>query len=260
MDAQEPVAGTIPESAMSPVEEPGFLEKLKLLFSSPTALFQSLKRKSSWLPPLITLVVVSIAAGLIAYSDIMPSVQEDVLTYMRNTPGIPDQVIQQTEEQFDKFEGLDAKAVGNALIGGVVMRALLFFVVVTVIFLIGTIFFGGVMKYAKVMSMYAWVLPIWALGLIIVTPLMIAKGSHSISLSPALLVAPDPTNSLFFLLSNLSIFNFWTIIVLGIGFSVMYGLSRARGITTMFILWGVWIVLNSFVPYLNFQAWISGLT
>jgi hypothetical protein len=243
------------------VVEPGIAQKMLLLFSNPILLFESLRRQSSWLPPLIILILVSIAAGLIAQPYVMPSVREDVLYYLNNTPNIPEQAIQGAEERFDKaVEQGVAGSLPNILIGGIIMRSVLFFAVVTVIFLVGTIFYGGVTKYVKIMSLYSWVLPIWTLGVLIATPLMIIKNSHNISLSPALLTTPDPTSSTYFFLHNLGLFNIWAIIVLGIGFSVMYGLSRVKGLVTVIGLWMIWIVINSFVPYLNFQTWISGLT
>jgi hypothetical protein len=260
METQDQVMPQAPMGADVRPDESSFMEKLQLLFSSPTRLFESLKLKSSWLAPLILLFLITFIASMIAQPYIMPSVREDVMTLLQSNPDIPESAVQQAEESFANAEKRDAKSIVLAFVGAAFMRALFFFVVVTVIFLIGTIIFGGTAKYGKVMSMYAWALPIWALGLVIVTPLMIIKGSHAVSLSPALLMPPDPLNPIYFLLNNFSLFNIWAVIVLGIGFSVMYGVSRAKGIITMIVIWSVWIAINSFVPFLNFQAWITGLT
>ncbi|HBC47643.1 MAG TPA: hypothetical protein DEO84_02170 [candidate division Zixibacteria bacterium] len=243
-----------------PPVEPGFGQKLILAFTNPIKLFESIQRQSSWLPPLIAIILVSIIAGLIAQPYIMPSVRQETMAYLSKIPNMPEDAIAKANEQFDKSSELTAKGVAMTVVGSILMRTAAFFVVVTAIFLMGAIFFGGTAKYIKVMSMYAWVLPIWILGILIVTPLMIIKGSHAVSLSPAVIMPSDPFNSIYFFLKNLSFFNIWAVIVAGIGISVIYGITRAKGIIVMLILWGIWIVINSFIPFLNFQMAISGLT
>jgi hypothetical protein len=181
------------------------------------------------------------------------------MTFLNSNPNIPQQAIQQAEESFEKAENRTLASIVLSFLGAALMRGVFYFVVVTIIFLLGTVIFGGTSKYSRVMSMYAWVLPVWTLGLIVTAPLMIIKGSHSISLSLAVLIPPDPVNPVYFLLHNISLFNIWAVWLLGIGFSVMYGVSRTKGVVTMFLLWGVWVIANSFVPFLNFQAWITGL-
>jgi hypothetical protein len=260
MEDPNPALAMAPQENMLPPVEPGFGQKLILAFSNPLKLFESLQRQSSWLPPIIAVILVSIVGGLIAQPYIMPSIRQETMAYLSKIPNMPEDAIQKANEQFDKSSELNASTIGMAVFVGIAMRLIAFFVVVTAIFLMGAIFFGGTAKYIKVMSMYAWVYPIWILGLLIVTPLMIIKGSHAVSLSPAVMVAPDPFNSVYFFLKNLSFFNIWAIIVAGIGISVVYGVTRAKGIIVMLILWGIWIVINSFIPFLNYQMSISGLT
>ena len=213
MDETNPTAAVNPHEEMAPITEPGFFGKLCLLYSNPLKLFESLQRKSSWLPPLIAIILVSIIAGLIAQPYILPSIRQDTLAYMSKIPNMPDEAIQKAGEGFDKSAEINPKNIIINILGATVMKAIAFFVAVTAIFLVGAIFFGGTAKYAKVMSMYAWVLPIWIVGIILTTPLMIIKGSHSVSLSLAVLIPPDPFNSLYFFLKNLSFFNIWAVIV-----------------------------------------------
>jgi hypothetical protein len=263
MDIGNEIRPAQPESQETAVIlEPSFFEKLKLLFFEPVKLFESLKRKSSWLPPLIALVLVSVILGMIAQPYIMPSIRESTVSYLSKIPNLPDGTIDKVTESFDKAQDNGfLKNLGTTLLGVVFIKAVLaFFFVVTIIFLVGSILFGGTAKYIKVMSLYAWIMPIWILGAIIVTPLMIAKQTFIVSLSPAMLIPYDPSSSLFYFLRNFSIFNIWAIIVLGIGFSVIYGISRTKGIIAIIAVWAIWIVINSFIPYLNFQVSMTGLT
>jgi hypothetical protein len=260
MDDPNAVTANDPQGSAIPIDEPGLAEKMGMIFSNPLKLFESLERKPSWLPPLVAVILISIVAGLIAQPYIMPSVRQDTMAYLSKIPNMPDDAIQKANDQFDKSSQMSAKNVMWTVVGATLVRVAAFFVVVTAIFLFGAIFFGGTAKYIKVMSMYAWVFPIWIVGIIITTPLMIIKGTHAVSLSPAALMTPDPFNSIYFLMKNISFFNIWAIIVTGIGFSVIYKVSRAKGIIVMLVLWGIWIVINSFIPFLNFQVSMSGLT
>jgi hypothetical protein len=250
----------IGETAFLPAE-PGFFEKLALIFSSPTTLFESLKRKSSWLLPLILLILVSIIIGLIVQPYVMQSVRRDTIAFLSGIPNLPDGTIERTTESLDAaaHNGF-AKNLMSGVLNGLFIHGLFFFVVVTILFLVGAIFFGGTAKYIKVMSMYAWIMPIWTLGLIIAAPLMIIKRTHGLALSPAVMVTHDITSPIFFLLKNLNLFTIWAVILMGIGFSIIYGVSRAKGIVTMLILWGAWILVSSFIPFFNFWAYMTGLT
>jgi hypothetical protein len=232
-----------------------------MLYSNPTALFDSLKRKSSWLPPLILLILASVIIGLIVQPYVMQSYRRDTIAFLNNIPNLPEGTLEKANERLDSAAQNSFTAnLGQALLTGVLMHTILFFIVVTVIFLAGAIFFGGTAKYIKVMSMYAWVAPIWILGLIISAPLMVIKQAHGLTLSPAVIMTHDITSPLFFLLNNLNLFTIWAVILLGIGLSVIYGVSRTKGIVTMLVIWGIWIVFSSFVPYVNFQAYMMGLT
>jgi hypothetical protein len=242
-------------------DEPGFFEKLALLFSNPTALFESLKRKSSWLPPLILLILISIIIGLIVQPYIMQSVKRDTTAFLSSIPNLPEGTIDKTNESFDKAaQSGFAKNLLTGVLNGLLIHGLFFFIVVTVLFLVGAIFFGGTAKYIKVMSLYSWIMPIWVVGMIVAAPLMIAKGTYGISLSLAVMVVHDVTSPLFFLMKNLNLFTIWAVILLGIGFSIIYGVSRAKGVVIMLVLWGAWIFASSFIPFFNFWAFMTGLT
>jgi hypothetical protein len=200
--------------------------------------------------------------GLIAQPYIIQSYQRDTVAFLSSIPNLPESTIESTNARFDKAiaENNLLKNIGTGLLGSVLMHGITFFIVVTILFFIGSIFFGGTAKYIKVMSMYAWVLPIWTIGIIINTPLMIIKESHGISLSPAVLMSPDITSSIFYFLKSLSLFNIWAVILMGIGLSVIYGITRAKGVVVALVVWGIWIAISSFTPYLNFQTYMMGLT
>jgi hypothetical protein len=250
-----------PEMQLPPeIPEPGFWRKLQLLFLEPLKLFESLKRKSSWWQPLVLFVVIQLAAGFIAQSHILPSMKQDLMDYLSTIPNMPEDAIQKASDGFDEASNITAFSVIKNTLGAFLMRGIVFFVVTSLLFFIGSIIFGGTAKYIKVMSLYAWIYPIWALGAIIITPLMIVKESYKVSLSPALFTVADPSSSVYFLLRNFSIFNIWAIILLGLGFSVIYGVTKSKGLIAVFMLWAVWIAINSFTPYLNFQAALMGLS
>ena len=73
---------------------------------------------------------------------------------------------------------------------------------------------------------------IYAIGNLLVVPLVLAKDSLAVGLNLGVLVAErglqDP---LFMLLSKVDLFFIWELIVVGIGLSVIYRLPRNKGLT-----------------------------
>ncbi|MEA1979904.1 MAG: YIP1 family protein [candidate division Zixibacteria bacterium] len=94
----------------------------------------------------------------------------------------------------------------------------------------GNLVYGTKEKFKKVFSVVIFSAFIIAVGKIIVLPMIFAKESVMVSLSPAILVSHLGADSfLYVLFSKLDLFIIWEIIVAGIGFSIIYNLPRNKG-------------------------------
>lgn len=96
--------------------------------------------------------------------------------------------------------------------------------------LVGSFMLGERARFKQIFSVALYGTFIFAVGKLVVAPLMLAKGSVLLSLSLGVLAPEaDPTNWLYLLLTKIEVFNIWEIIATGIGFSVVYNLPRNKG-------------------------------
>jgi hypothetical protein len=229
----------------------GFWAKLGNIFVSPTNTFEAIKISPSWFTPLVIYILILFVVGIIAMPSTMDSIKTDTMTVYSAIPNMTEESLNQVQQQLEQQSEMSFSNIARGT-PFLLIRFIPFFIVVSILFLFGTVFYGGDGKYKTIMSLVAWTYPIWALGAIVELPLKIIKHSHSASLSLAVLVPADPLNSTFYLLKNIGFFNIWAIAVLGLGFSTVYGFSKVKGLVTVFALWIVWVIINSQIPILNF--------
>lgn len=95
---------------------------------------------------------------------------------------------------------------------------------------VGSFMLGEKARYKQVLSVALYGSVIFAVGKLVVLPMMLAKGSILVSLSLGVLAPEqDPTNWLYLLLTKIELFNIWEIIATGIGYSIVYNLPRNKG-------------------------------
>ena len=92
-------------------------------------------------------------------------------------------------------------------------------------------------------SLYAGI--IFVAVSIISSILAVAKGSLAVSLSPAVLVADRGfTDPLFLVLTKISVQHIWELVVAGIGFATVFGVSRNKGMWISVLTMGLLSLLN----------------
>ncbi|MEA3296302.1 MAG: YIP1 family protein [candidate division Zixibacteria bacterium] len=94
----------------------------------------------------------------------------------------------------------------------------------------GNFVYAGKASFKALLSVMVYSEIIYAVGIVILIPLMLAKESILVSLSLGVLAAnAGPESLLYLALSKIDVFNIWEIIVVGIGLSTIYGLPRNKG-------------------------------
>ena len=117
-----------------------------------------------------------------------------------------------------------------------------FFLFTAIYYLIGSVFLGGDSSFKKLLSVQAWSSFIIMVSSIIRVPLIRAKDSALVSLSPAMLLPSDLVGSkLFTMLSQIDFFIIWYLIVFGMGFSYIYRFSKVKSYTAIAICWIIWV-------------------
>lgn len=220
--------------------ESGFWDRLVNIFTNPRKTFESLDLRPTWLVPVIIMVCITILSTQLLF----PLLIDKQMETIRNNPNLSSEQLQVIEQQLT--ENVNTQRV-ITLISQIIFIPVVFYFLLTLVFYFtGTVILGGDASYKKVLSVFAWSTLILVLSAIITFPLAMAKGSISISLSPALLLPGDSIDTtIYAFLANFNIFTIWFLAVFAAGFAIIYRFSMTKAYITIGLLWGIWIVIST---------------
>ncbi|MDH3892309.1 MAG: YIP1 family protein [candidate division Zixibacteria bacterium] len=186
------------------------------VFYSPTAFFEKSKERPSLLAPFIAFAVLLITFSLvtidISFETLMERTQEQTQGRMEFTPE-------------------EARSMKRqVLVNDNVVLFLVPLIAAGLCMLWGNLVYPGAARFKQVLSVMLYGEVIYAVGKIVLAPLMLIKQTTSVSLSLAVL-APylGESRLLPLALSRIDLFLIWEIVAIGIGLSIIYDVSRNRG-------------------------------
>ena len=132
-----------------------------------------------------------------------------------------------------------------AVVGTPVGILIAFAVVAAVFYFAGSVIGGGNATFKQNLAVYSHAsligVPASAIGSVLVQ----IKESVDISLSPALFLSADLSDTFFYdLISHFDFFTVWTFILASIGYSVIYKFSTVKSYLSVGILWLIWIAIS----------------
>ena len=205
------------------------------VFSAPKQAFEDFKPKPRILVLLIITMVVAavVALGTAKYQALL---QYELL---KTSAVIPQQILDQTRQAASEVDLL------KAIPGGAIVVVIVGLLVALVAWFIGGFLMGGKAKFKAAWATTLLGGLIMELGSLVRLPLIMAKESVYVSLGLAAFFPGKDFRSIFYsLLYYFDIFMVWAIIVTGIGYGIIFGLSRGKGITTAFIAYAVFVLLS----------------
>ena len=114
----------------------------------------------------------------------------------------------------------------------------------------GNFMMAGRANLKQILSVMLYGEIIYAVGFLIVAPLMLAKNSLMVSFSLAALfknlTIQDPT---YVALSKIGLFYIWEIVVIGIGLSIIYGFARNKGYLLAVLSMGMLSILHVLIQF-----------
>lgn len=221
-----------------PAAPKGIMGIIGDIFFSPVTAYESFKQKPNWVIPLIlTIVLVSASAGLTYKQSADAQIQ---MISQSNNPDSP--AVQAMIEQ-----SKDPSPMGG-MIGAAIMVPVFSLISALLAWLFGSFIFGQKAKYVNVwaVGLLAGLIPLT--GGLIRSFMVVAKDSLFVSLGfAALLPGKDFTSILYSICYFLDIFAIWGMIVAGIGYAAIFGLSRAKGMTIsiFLVLLGVTLAIGA---------------
>lgn len=193
------------------------MKGLTQVFFKPAAFFEQLKNDPKILAPYIAMVIL-VAAFLFLASDLMLKMQVESPEFQERMQG--------QEASPAVMSAIKITIIG----GGLVVMALVPLLSAGLALFFGNFVMAGEARFKQVLSVTLYASLIWALGMILMVPLMLAKDSLLVSMSLAIFVADQGIESLAYVaLSKIGLFYIWEIIVAGIGFAAIYNFPRNKG-------------------------------
>ena len=220
-------------SAAVPVQSSGLsLKGLYEVIFSPNSFFEKLKSQPRILVPYIFLVV-AMFVGLYLMSDLSAEVQ-----------------LQAMRDQGRPLPPRDILKWGS-VIGGTVVMGLYPLLAAGLALFWGNVVMAGTAKFRQLLSVMLYGEVIAIIGMFVTLPLMLKKGTILVSISLGALVTPDPKSTAFILLSRVSVWIVWEIVVVGLGFAAMYGFPRNKGYTMSVLTIGLLSVIGALLSLLG---------
>jgi len=229
-----------------PAEELNFLQRVIGIFTNPERVFRYLRVKPDFILPLLLAVILTMISSLFIY-DI--AINDQIATIEKNE-NIPDD---RKELMIDQISG-SQQGIQKMLFMLVVppISILVLYALISAIFLfIGNIILGGKARFVQLLSIYSYsYLIVMLLGMIVKVPLILARQTTQVNLSPAVFFSPEQVGqAIFNFIQSFDIFNIWFIIVFGIGFAVIYAFSKPKGIISVIIAWLLYVII--------FKVWLA---
>jgi hypothetical protein len=223
--------------------KPNSFQRLIGVLVSPDATFASIARRPDWVVPLLFIVILSLANGLVLSSRIdFGAPAREAMAQNKNM----------TQEQMDRAERMSVGMGKVAKFIAPVIAIIVLLIVAGALLLAVRLMGGeGDFKQAFSVTCYAWIPNV--LQAIILTIIVLAKGATGINpqtfptmvrSNPAFLVDMKTQPMAFALLSSLDLFTIWVIVLLIIGFAYVGRISKAKAAVAVVSLWAVTILFK----------------
>lgn len=210
-------------------------QRLLCVFYAPRASFEAVvERENShdWLVP----VLIACAVGLAAHQLTLDIVAD------LEAPAVQEQMEQMSEEEREQYvQGVQVLRTHGWMM--VPIGLFISLVVVSVVVLmVARFLFNAEVTYRQMLVVKGYAsliaIPEW----IVRTPLMLVGGSAEVHTGLGAFV-PEAMAGTFAgrLLSAVNFFDVWQLWVMGVGLSVMTGVSTKKALITLLVLWGLWI-------------------
>lgn len=200
------------------------------------------KDGSKWWIPVAIMIIVSIGIALYTVPTFVAPMQEDAIREAMMERGGTEADVQQA------VSVSGAMMLPMSIVGVIVVTFLIIFAEAGVLHLLIKMF-GGKGKFRHARAVVAWTALITTLGSLVKLPIMIAKNSMIVETGPSLFFKNlEPSDRLFKFLSGFDIFTIWAMVVMAVGMSIVYRVSRGKSWAAVAIVWIIMILLMTFTP------------
>jgi len=220
--------------AEQPKPMSSFSGVLKVLFA-PSKVFASLREKPNWILPLIIFLALVAAATLILF----PTIRTEILNNITSNPDISE------EQRAVIMEQASSRlTLGWIMVPGLIFQFIAFFAIGAVFYFVGSILLGGEGKFSQILSVTALAQIVAIPEHLVKVPMILAKHTMKVHTDLSLFFPVSmEDNFLFKLFSQLDLFAFWKVYLIGLGMAVLYKFTTKKSMTAAFVVWGIYIFI-----------------
>lgn len=241
------------EPAPEPVAPLSITDKFVGILTEPEATYTNLKtaghKVSDWLiPTLIFTIVIAIGTYFrMTNPEFVERMRQEQQTRMEEMVKEGKMTQEQASRSNQQLENIGPMIAIFSVVG-VLFTVPLFIIVLGLIYwLILKFLFKGKSGFGLALAAYGLAAYFGAIDQLISLLLALVTNNMFASLSPALLLTPDPHAMTFKILNALNPIQIWSMIVLGIGLARVHELPRAKTYGLVFGLWALWVIGSLFV-------------
>lgn len=203
------------------------------IFINPRETMEDIVARPSWIIPLALILISTVVSVFFLQELILDQAVKGMTTSNPNM----------TQEQIDQA----LPFIKTMTWVSVPLAPPIMYLIFAGLFLfVGNVILGGQTNFKTAFSVVCWSGLISILGSAIMIPALRAKGEMTSITSLSFLESSgDQGSPIYFLLSQIDLFSLWWLVVLGLGFAAAYKFASQKGLTTAFVVWGIFLVIGT---------------
>ncbi len=214
-------------------------ERLIKIFTDPVAVFQDLRNHPTWILPLILIILMTVVFTVATKDQMLEYRKQMIYDSTKMTEEMKDRAIEQIENMSPSAYYI------QSVVGSVIGIALIYSITAGVLLLVGNFFLGGHASFKQIFSLYLWTNMVSLIEMPVKMILILQKNTAEVYTSLALLLDPAQSKTfLFQLLNAIDIFAIWKVILLAIGFSIVYRFSAKKSYITIVSLYIIYVLIS----------------
>jgi hypothetical protein len=214
------------------------LQRFMGMFTSPLAALQDVAARPDWITPMTILVVTTVIFTYL----MMPAILADAaknIDKMVDTGKLTVEQGEKAQAASQGFTRMFAPFMGAlfVLISSAAAAAILLFV--------GNVIMAGKSNFRQIFSIFLWSGMVGLIGSILRVPMALKQNTMSVYFSPAAFFAEEAHESTLYRISAaLDVFILWRVILIAIGFAVIYRFSVGKSLGIILGLYALLVVVS----------------
>jgi hypothetical protein len=223
----------------SSASEMSTMQKIIGIYTAPRRTFEAIDKNPTWFVPFIIGVVF-----FLLFQFLTLDIQMDYrIEMMEARDDIPQESLEMAKDQ------MQGPLKYIAFIAGPIVWLIMILIIAALFFVAGNLMIGGDSSFKKVFAIVAWTGLIGIISFIIMTLLILSKGTmHGVAMDLSILLDTpaigEEKSTLYRLLSKFDVVVIWEIILYIIGLSVTYKSTVQKAAVPVLSLWAIWIIIS----------------